>query len=33
MMGPNVLPFNKLECNFINSRVMFGDKVLVDSYK
>lgn len=32
MMGSDVLPFNKVECNFINSRIMFGEKVLVDSY-
>ena len=27
MMGPDVLPFNKLSCSFIYSRVMFGDKI------
>jgi len=32
-MGPTELPFNKLKFNFINSRVKFGEKVLVDSSK
>jgi len=32
MMDPDELPFNKLGCSFIYSKVMFGDReVFVDS--